>query len=84
MGKFDKLILKVQQGRSDTNINFNDLCNLLKHLGFEERIRGSHHIFRRQGIEDKPNLQEEGSKAKAYQVHQVRNMILKYNLGEDT
>jgi predicted RNA binding protein YcfA (HicA-like mRNA interferase family) len=49
-------------------------------LGFEERIRGSHHIFRKQGIVDKIVLQRDGSKAKAYQVHQVRNVIVKYNL----
>lgn len=28
-------------------------CALLKRLGFEERIRGSHHIFRRVGIPEK-------------------------------
>jgi hypothetical protein len=33
------------------------------------------------GIEDKINLQKEGSKAKPYQVRQVRNIILRYKLG---
>lgn len=82
MGKYEKLLLKILRGLSDNNLRFNDLCTLLKHLGFEERTRGSHHIFRKEGVEEKINLQKDGSKAKAYQVGQVRNVILKYNLGE--
>lgn len=81
MSKHEKLLLKILQGGSDANISFNDLCNLLKKLGFEERVRGSHHIFRKEGIIEKINLQRDDSKAKVYQVRQVRNLILKYNLG---
>ena len=51
---------------------------------FEERIRASHHIFRREGLEEKLNLQREGNKAKVNQVRQVRTVILRYNLeGEE-
>lgn len=64
MGKYDKLRLKILQGSSDANINFKDLCELLKRFGFEERIRGSHHIFRKEGIEEKPNLQSDNAKVK--------------------
>ena len=46
------------------------------------RIRGSHHIFRRRGVEEKVNLQRDDNKAKPYQVRQVRNVILRYGLGE--
>jgi predicted RNA binding protein YcfA (HicA-like mRNA interferase family) len=81
VGKYDKLILRILHGTSDANIVFDDLCQLLHHLGFEERIRGSHHVFRKHGVEDKVNLQRDGSKAKAYQVRQVRSIILKYRLG---
>jgi predicted RNA binding protein YcfA (HicA-like mRNA interferase family) len=80
MGKWKKLLLKILQGSADANILFDDLRTVLERLGFEERIRGSHHIFRKQGIVDKIVLQRDGSKAKAYQVHQVRNVIVKYNL----
>ncbi len=45
------------------------------------RIRGSHHVFRKEGVEEKINLQREGSNAKPYQVWQVRYIILKYQLG---
>jgi len=54
---------------------------LLRWLGFEERTRGSHHIFRRSGVRELINLQREGSKAKVYQVRQVRQVILRYGLG---
>jgi predicted RNA binding protein YcfA (HicA-like mRNA interferase family) len=81
MGKHDKLLLQILQGRSDANVSFDDLRRLLLHLGFEERIRGSHHMFRKSGVEEKINLQREGSKAKVYQIRQVRNVLLKYKLG---
>jgi hypothetical protein len=81
MGKHEKLLLQILQGSSDANISFDDLCKLLKKIGFDERIRGSHHIYRKEGIVEKINLQCDGSKAKVYQVRQVRNIILKYNLG---
>ncbi len=81
MSKHGKLLLQILQGRSDANNLFEDLRHQLLHLGFEERIRGSHHIFRKPGVEDKINLQSDGSKAKTYQVHQVRNTLLKYKLG---
>jgi len=38
-------------------------------------------MFRKSGVEEKINLQREGSKAKVYQVRQVRNILLKYKLG---
>jgi hypothetical protein len=54
--------------------------NLLHELGFDERIRGSHHTFSREGIADILNLQPRGAKAKPYQVQQVRKVILRYRL----
>jgi predicted RNA binding protein YcfA (HicA-like mRNA interferase family) len=81
MGKYDKLLSRILKGASDASIRFDDLCNLLQHLGFEKRVQGSHHIFRKQGIEEKINLQRDNSKAKPYQVRQVRAIILKYSLG---
>ncbi len=82
MGKHEKFLLKILGGASDRNIDFNDLCKFLKRLGFVEYTRGSHHMFRKEGIEEKINLQREGNKAKPYQVKQVRNIIQAYGLGE--
>ena len=68
-------------GTSDAHIRFDDVCYLLGSFGFEMRVRGSHHIFRKAGVEEKINLQHEGSDAKPYQVRQVRAVVLKYRLG---
>jgi predicted RNA binding protein YcfA (HicA-like mRNA interferase family) len=81
VGRFEELRLRILQQKSDANIDFDELRNLLEWLGFDERIRGSHHIFRRQGVRELVNLQREGSKAKVYQVRQVRQVILRYGLG---
>ncbi|MDZ7593291.1 MAG: type II toxin-antitoxin system HicA family toxin [Thiobacillus sp.] len=83
MGKYDKLIFQILRGLSDANIAFDDLLHLLKHLGFEMRIRGSHHVFRKTGIPEKINLQKQGAKAKPYQVKQVRETIQKYRLDSE-
>ncbi len=52
-------------------------------MGFEERIRGSHHVFRKMEVAEKINLQSDGNKAKPYQVRQVRNVVIRYQLELD-
>jgi hypothetical protein len=81
LSKKERLLEQVLSGRADANIPFNGLCNLLKDLSFRERVKGSHHIYVRDGVEEIINLQPLGSKAKPYQVKQVRGLILKYRLG---
>lgn len=79
-----KLIEQILSGRSDANVSFESLRNLLGSLGFNERIRGDHHIFGREGIAEILNLQPLGSgKAKPYQVKQVRSVIVRYRLVEE-
>jgi predicted RNA binding protein YcfA (HicA-like mRNA interferase family) len=80
MAKTDKILEKVLRGASDANIDFQDLRQLLNGLGFQERIRGSHHIYTKDSVMEIINLQTKDSKAKPYQVKQVRNLILKYKL----
>jgi hypothetical protein len=82
MGKYETILFKILSGTSDKNVVFDELCWLLKRLRFDERIRGSHHIFTRDDIEEIINIQPKGKHAKAYQVKQIRNIILKYKLGE--
>jgi predicted RNA binding protein YcfA (HicA-like mRNA interferase family) len=83
MGKWEKLTRQIVEGKSDANIAFDDLVNLLLHFGFEVRTRGSHHVFRKAGVSEKVNLQRDGNKAKPYQVRQVRSLILQHRLGEN-
>lgn len=81
MAKRDKVLEQVQSGKADANIDFADLRQLLKRLGFAERVKGSHHIFTKESVEEILNLQPNGPKAKPYQVKQVRGVIRKYKLG---
>lgn len=81
MTKYNKLVLRILSGKADKNISFSELINLLTRLEFEERIKGSHHIFFRNGIDEIINLQPgKGGMAKPYQVKQVRNILTKYKL----
>ncbi len=72
MVAFEKTLAEVLRGTADANIRFSDLGRVLEGLGFDERTRGSHHIFTRVGVAEILNLQPKASKAKAYQVKQVR------------
>jgi hypothetical protein len=80
MSKVTKTLDRILRGHADANIRFNDLRALLHYLGFAERIRGDHYIFARDGIREILNLQPRGSQAKAYQVKQVRSVIVAYGL----
>jgi hypothetical protein len=82
MGKYAKLRERILAGRADDNIEFTELRHLMIRLGFHERTRGDHHIFTRKGVEEIINLQPKGSKAKAYQVKQVRTILVKHRLGD--
>ena len=77
-----RTLRRLLSGASDAAIRFDDLCSLLESLGFVRRVRGSHNLFRKAGVEERINLQREGNNAKPYQVKQVRAVILKYKLGE--
>lgn len=78
----DRLRQRILDGRSDANIRFDGLRRYLLRLGFVERVRGSHHVFRKVGVRELINLQRDGSHAKPYQVRQVRRVLLRYDLEE--
>lgn len=84
MAKRDTLLARVLSGSADANIPFDGLRGLLRRLGFDERIRGSHHIFTKGTVEEILNLQPRGQNAKPYQVKQVRGVIVKYRLAGGT
>jgi hypothetical protein len=77
-----QVLMQVLQGTADSNIRFDDLRSLLAALGFGERVKGSHHIFARPGVAEILNVQPRDSFAKAYQVKQVRSVIVRYKLAE--
>ena len=75
-----KILAAVLDAGRDNNILFTNLQRLLDYLSFEHRTRGSHFIYWHDDIEEIINIQPDGSKAKSYQVKQVRNIIRKYRL----
>lgn len=81
MSQYKKLMIRILCGTQDGNIAFSDLQKVLTLLGFVVRIKGDHFIYTRDDIEEIINIQPKGNKAKPYQVKQVRNIILKYQLG---
>lgn len=80
MTRYEKFLKRLMNGVSDKDISFSELCGFLRRLGFEERIRGDHHIFTAESVEEILNLQPQKGLAKPYQVKQVRNLIRKYHL----
>jgi hypothetical protein len=80
MGKLEAVLASILRGTSDNNLMFSELRYALEALGFEVRVKGDHFIYSKQSVAEIVNLQPLGSKAKAYQVKQVRTLILKYKL----
>ena len=81
MSQYEKLLRAIMSGTQDKNMLFSDLQTVLDRLGFQCSIKGDHFIYTKDGIEEIINIQPVGSKAKPYQVKQVRTVILGYQLG---
>ncbi len=79
-GRRDRLLAQLLGGRADANVSFEAICALLRRLGFHKRTRGSHHVFRRKGVEEPLNLQRDGAKAKVCQIRQARAVLVRYGL----
>jgi len=80
MRQQDKLLDRLRDPQCDASWRFTELRQLLQYLGFEMRVSGSHHFFRRAGISEAINLQPRGGKAKNYQVRQARKVLQKNKL----
>lgn len=83
MGQNVKLLIKILSGSHDNSVLFSELRHVLELLGFKCRIKGDHFIYTKSDVDGIINIQPNGSKAKPYQVRQVRNFIIKYKLGGD-
>jgi hypothetical protein len=75
MASDEKLLERLRDFQRDRSWHFEELCGLLQRLGFEMRISGSHHFFRRAGMRDIINLQPRNGRAKDYQVRQARKVL---------
>ena len=81
MSQFKKALIDILTGTRDADMPFADLQLVLDRLGFQLRTRGDHFIYTMDGVEEIINLQPKGGKAKPYHVKQVRQIILRYQLG---
>ena len=71
----------ILSGKSDNNIKYTDFQNIIVDLGFRFiRQKGSHMIYFNNDIHEYMNIQPDGSKAKKYQVRDLRNIIKEHDL----
>ena len=75
MSREEKLLDRLRDSQRDQGWDFDELCRLLQRLGFEMRISGSHHFFKRADLRDIINLQPQNGRAKSYQVRQARKAL---------
>lgn len=76
-----RVLGRILSGTADRNIRFDDLRAVPLALEFEERVRGSQHIYTRDGVAEIVNIQpRDGGMAKPYRARQVRDVVTKYKL----
>lgn len=84
MSNWKKTREKLLLGSADANMDFEEVCVILRHLGFSERQgSGNHRIFYKEGVAEIINLQPRGGKGKPYQMKQVRQILLRHHMTED-
>lgn len=77
--KKDKIFQKLISGSK--NITYAELLLIIEAFGFiEVRSKGSHHLFKKEGIEEFINIQNVDGKAKPYQIKQFLSIVEKYNI----
>ncbi len=81
MSTREKLIQKILA--DSKNITFDETRSLLIWLGFEERVRGSHHGFQKDSMGLNITLKKR-PQLLAYQVQEVREVLKKHGYKEKT
>ena len=77
--KYNLIRRGFDQGKK--GIRFSDFMRLVEAFGFTlDRVSGSHHIFKREGIEEMVNIQDYKGEAKPYQIRQFLEIVEKYGL----
>ena len=80
----DKRDLLEELKANPKKIKFTRVCQIAEEFGFQTRKgSGSHRVYFRDGVREILDFQNEGRRAKAYQVKQLIKIIEKYNLQED-
>lgn len=71
MSKLDKLIEKILNGK---NVSYDDAENLLLHLGFQLKIRSSHHNFRKPQYHRTLSIKKR-SQLLSYQIDDLKEVL---------
>lgn len=80
--KAEKLFQRLLTG--SRTISFTDFEKVLRSFGFVlDRTSGSHHIYKKSGVQENINIQEVKGKAKPYQIGQFLDLVKKYNLQQE-
>ena len=74
MSKFDKLVKRILDGQS---ISYKEAETLLKKLGFDLRINGSHHVFSNPNHGKNVSLKNR-SQLLAYQMRLLQEVLKNY------
>ena len=83
MSRRQKFLVQLLNPATATNFDFASLVNLRLFLGFEQRVRGSHHIFTKPKVAEIINLQPSvGNTVRPYQAKQIRELIMRYQLAQ--
>ena len=71
MSKFEKLKQKIRDGHS---ISYDEAENFLLKIGFAVRVRGSHHVFSKDGYEKNISIKKR-SQLMAYQMRLLEEVL---------
>ena len=68
MSRLERLLQSSLRRRADENIGSADPCALMQYPGFEERIRASHHLYRKEGVAEHVKLKCDYGDARPHQM----------------
>lgn len=71
MSKFEKMIAKILIGK---NVTYDDAENVLLHLGFQLKIRASHHNFRKPEYHRTLSIKKR-SQLLSYQIDDLKEVL---------
>ena len=75
----EKLLQQILSGKK--SIPFHEFIKLAEAFGFVlDRVKGSHHIFKRDGVIEFLNIQNYKGEAKFYQIKQLLELVERYGL----
>ena len=79
MSAFDKLIKKIF---SNSNVSYKEAEKLLINLGFEFKVKGSHHVFRKKDYPSNITLKKR-KELYSYQINELKQVLIDHGYKEN-